>query len=372
MAPQKAGSARMGPLGLLLTAVLLLAQAAPRKASQHCSRLEYWNPDDLCSGSCLQRFGPPPARTEFSENCRPDDAGNHVTHPFKECPPGQCNPNTEGLGSPCGGGATAPTSLGSRGGTRRRGRQKPVPNKEPCPLTRGKLSVLSSQEPSSPAIPSLPWTSEHKVPQQAWPSWSFDLSLVLVLLVTSAVILLLALQRHRRRHHQGKAVQHPYPGLVCNDLNTHILFSLHSSPPGSLEASEAGYSGKEVPLPPLLGRELPSLESQPLSRLLDELEVLEELIVLLDPEPGPGWGRACGSTRHLAAKYGLPAAWSTPAYSLRPSRWPRRAVMEMVVAREPSASLGQLGAHLPREGGQMHCGCCPSLAELGPARPSTR
>ena len=94
--------------------------------------------------------------------------------------------------------------------------------------------------------------------------------------------------------------------------------------------------------------------------------------MLLDPEPEPGWGRACGSTRHLAAKYGLPAAWSTSAYSLRPSRWPRRAVMEMVVAREPSASLGQLGAHLPREGGQMRCGCCPSLAELAPARPSTR
>lgn len=48
MVPQKAGSARMGPLCLLLTAVLLLAQAAPRKASQHCSRLEYWNPEDLC------------------------------------------------------------------------------------------------------------------------------------------------------------------------------------------------------------------------------------------------------------------------------------------------------------------------------------
>ncbi|XP_030730586.1 IGF-like family receptor 1 isoform X1 [Globicephala melas] len=349
------------------------AAPGPGGAEEGLSALqpEYRNPEDLCCGSCLQRFGPPPARTEFSENCGPDDAGNHVTHPFKECPPGQCNPNSEELCSPCGGGATAPTSLGSRGGTRRRGRQ-PVPNKEPCPLTRGKLSVLSSQEPSLPAISSLLWTSEHKVPQQAWPSWSFDLSLVLVLLMTSAEILLLALQRHRRRHHQGKAVQHPYPGLVCNDLNIHTLFSLHLSPPGSLEASEAGDSGKEVPLPPLLGRELPSLESQPLSRLLDELEVLEELIVLLDPEPGPGWGRACGSTRHLAAKYGLPAAWSTSAYSLQPSRWPRWALMEMVVAREPSASLGQIGAHLPRDGGQMHCRCCPSLAELGPAQPSTR
>uniref|UniRef100_A0A2K5XZ34 IGF-like family receptor 1 n=4 Tax=Cercopithecidae TaxID=9527 RepID=A0A2K5XZ34_MANLE len=96
--------------------------------------------------------------------------------------------------------------------------------------------------------------------------------------------------------------------------------------------------------------ELPGLGSQPLSRLLDELEVLEELIVLLDPEPGPGGGMAHGTTRHLAARYGLPAAWSTFAYSLRPSRSPLRALIEMVVAREPSASLGQLGTHLAQLG----------------------
>ncbi|KAM5134205.1 IGF-like family receptor 1 [Callospermophilus lateralis] len=100
--------------------------------------------------------------------------------------------------------------------------------------------------------------------------------------------------------------------------------------------------------PPCPG--LPGLESQPLSRLLDELEVLEELIVLLDPEPGPAGYMAYGTTRHLAARYGLPATWSTFAYSLRPSRSPLRALIEMVVAREPSASLGQLSVHLAHLG----------------------
>lgn len=67
--------------------------------------------------------------------------------------------------------------------------------------------------------------------------------------------------------------------------------------------------------------ELLRLESQPLSRLLDELE---ELVVLLDPKPGPGGTMSYGTTRHLAARYGLPAAWSTFAYSLRPSCSPLR------------------------------------------------
>lgn len=130
--------------------------------------------------------------------------------------------------------------------------QKPVPNKEPCLLTPGKSSVLSSQEPSSPAVPSVLWTSEHKAPQQALPSLSFALFLVLVLLVIS-VIILLTLQRHHRRLDQGKAVEHPYPSLVCTDLDTHTRF-LHSSSPASLETSEARDSWKEVSLPPLLGR----------------------------------------------------------------------------------------------------------------------
>ncbi|XP_044767210.1 IGF-like family receptor 1 isoform X3 [Neomonachus schauinslandi] len=163
-APQAADPARMGPLCLLLTAALLLGQAAPRGASQHCGRLEYWNPDNWCCGSCLQRFGPPP-----------------------------------------------------------------------CP-------------------------------------------------------------------------------------------------------------------------ELPKLASQPLCRLL------EEFIVLLDPEPGPGRGTACGTTRHLAVRYSLPAAWSTFAYSLRPSRSPLRALVEMVVAREPSASLGQLGTHVAQLG---RADALQVLSELG-------
>lgn len=96
--------------------------------------------------------------------------------------------------------------------------------------------------------------------------------------------------------------------------------------------------------------EFQSLASQPLSHLLDELEVLEELFMLLDPEPGPSGSMAYGTTGHLAARYGLPATWSTFVYSLRPNRSPLRALIEMVVAREPSATLGQLGIYLAQLG----------------------
>uniref|UniRef100_A0A673VM93 IGF-like family receptor 1 n=2 Tax=Suricata suricatta TaxID=37032 RepID=A0A673VM93_SURSU len=351
----------MGPLRSLLTATLLLAQPATQEASQHCGRLEYWNPDNRCCSSCLQRFGPPPCPDyEFSENCGFNDFGDYVTYPFKTCPFGLCNPDNAEICTPCGGGARVPAPTGSRSGTHHRCREKPVPPKEPCPLKSGKPEVFSSQEPSPSAISSLSWTPEHNVTRQALPNFALPVVLVLmglVLLVTSAVILLLAQQCHRR----AKVVLHPYPGLVCGDTNISTVLSLPSSSPGSLEASE-------VSLVPLLGKELPGLASQPLSRLLDQLEVLEELIVLLDPEPGPGGGMICGTTRHLAARYGVPAAWSTFAYSLRPSRSPLRALIEMVVAREPSASLGQFGTHLAQLGradalqvlSKLGSGVCPA------------
>ncbi|XP_037373868.1 IGF-like family receptor 1 [Talpa occidentalis] len=321
----------MGPQGLL-TAALLLARAAPREASQHCGRLEYWNPDSRCCGSCLQRFGPPPCPGyEFSENCGLNDFGDHVRHPFRPCPPGRCNPDGAELCGPCGGGGTAPTPAGGGGATRPRCGEKPVPTKEPCSLA---TSSLSRTSPATEPLSAVP---------------SFVLPVVLVLLALAGV-LLLALRKRRCCHRRGKAHLRPCPGLVWGDTNTHSPLSLHQSTPGSLEASEAGDSWK-TSLPPLLGRELPGLASEPLSRLLDELEVLEELIMLLDPEQGPGGGgMACGTTRHLAARYGLPAAWSTFAYSLRPNRSPLRALIETVVAREPSASLGQLSKHLAQLG----------------------
>ncbi|KAM5236200.1 IGF-like family receptor 1 [Ctenodactylus gundi] len=229
----------VAPRRLLHTSALLLALASPREASQYCGRLEYWNPDNRCCRSCQQRFGPPPCPDyEFVENCGLNDFGDLLTHPFKKCSPGQCNPDGAELCSPCNSGVPVPTPPRIHGRTQQR---------------------------------------------------------------------------------------------------------------FNLEALERQDLGK-VPLLPLASTELAGLISQPLSRLLDELEVLEELIVLLDPEPGPGGGAAYGTSRHLAARYGLPAAWSTFAYSLRPSRSPLRALIEVVAAREPSASLGQFGAHLAELG----------------------
>ncbi|XP_014056861.1 transmembrane protein 149 isoform X1 [Salmo salar] len=87
----------------------------------------------------------------------------------------------------------------------------------------------------------------------------------------------------------------------------------------------------------------PDLQSAPLQTVLDNLDVLEELVILLDPE-SPG----VKNTSHLASRCSFPATWITYTYSLRDSKSPLRAVLEGVTTKHPDWTVGQL-ARLLRE-----------------------
>nr|XP_005999234.1 PREDICTED: IGF-like family receptor 1 [Latimeria chalumnae] len=80
-----------------------------------------------------------------------------------------------------------------------------------------------------------------------------------------------------------------------------------------------------------------SLQNLPLHKVLDSIDILEELIMLLDPEP-----LNSKSSRHVAAKYGLPSAWITYAYSMKEHRSPLKAVLEHVTAKNPDSTVGEL------------------------------
>uniref|UniRef100_A0A8C7EZJ3 IGF-like family receptor 1 n=1 Tax=Oncorhynchus kisutch TaxID=8019 RepID=A0A8C7EZJ3_ONCKI len=85
------------------------------------------------------------------------------------------------------------------------------------------------------------------------------------------------------------------------------------------------------------------LQSAPLQTVLDNLDVLEELVILLDPE-SPG----VKNTSHLASRCSFPATWITYTYSLRESKSPLRAVLEGVTTKHPEWTVGHL-ARLLRE-----------------------
>ncbi|KAK5862472.1 hypothetical protein PBY51_017865 [Eleginops maclovinus] len=81
----------------------------------------------------------------------------------------------------------------------------------------------------------------------------------------------------------------------------------------------------------------PNVLSAPLQTVLDNLDVLEELVILLDPE-----SHGVKNTKHLASHCSFPATWITYTYSMKDSKSPLKAVLEGVTSRHPDWTVGHL------------------------------
>ncbi|XP_066575384.1 IGF-like family receptor 1 isoform X2 [Amia ocellicauda] len=82
----------------------------------------------------------------------------------------------------------------------------------------------------------------------------------------------------------------------------------------------------------------PKQQGAPLQAVLDNLDVLQELVILLDPE-----STVAKTTRNVAARCHFPATWVNYTYSMRDSKSPLQAVLEGVAAKWPDWTVGHLG-----------------------------
>ncbi|CAL8356247.1 unnamed protein product [Arctogadus glacialis] len=103
----------------------------------------------------------------------------------------------------------------------------------------------------------------------------------------------------------------------------------------------------------------PQVSAAPLRMVLDDLDVLEELIILLDPE---GNGVKC--TRHLASYCSFPSTWINYTYSMRVSKSPLKTLLEGVTTKHPEWTVGDLARLL----GEM--GRTDAIVVLAKLRPS--
>ncbi|KAM6995542.1 IGF-like family receptor 1 isoform 2-T2 [Tautogolabrus adspersus] len=81
----------------------------------------------------------------------------------------------------------------------------------------------------------------------------------------------------------------------------------------------------------------PNVLSAPLQTVLDNLDVLEELVILLDPE-----SHGVKNTKHLASHCSFTSTWITYTYSMKDSKSPLKAVLEGVTSRHPDWTVGHL------------------------------
>uniref|UniRef100_A0A1A7WJ90 IGF-like family receptor 1 n=1 Tax=Iconisemion striatum TaxID=60296 RepID=A0A1A7WJ90_9TELE len=80
-----------------------------------------------------------------------------------------------------------------------------------------------------------------------------------------------------------------------------------------------------------------NIMSAPLQTVLDNLDVLEELVILLDPDT-----QGLKNTKHLASHCSFPSTWITYTYSMKDSKSPLKAVLEGVTSRNPDWTVGHL------------------------------
>ncbi|ROL50182.1 IGF-like family receptor 1 [Anabarilius grahami] len=81
----------------------------------------------------------------------------------------------------------------------------------------------------------------------------------------------------------------------------------------------------------------PEVQGKPLKTVLNNLDVLEELVLVLDPDIS-----GAKNTRHLAAQCSFSFAWINYAYSMKDHKSPLVAVLEGVVTKNPDWTVGHL------------------------------
>ncbi|XP_051521024.1 IGF-like family receptor 1 isoform X2 [Myxocyprinus asiaticus] len=85
----------------------------------------------------------------------------------------------------------------------------------------------------------------------------------------------------------------------------------------------------------------PEVQAAPLKTVLNNLDVLEELVLVLDPDIS-----GAKNTRHLAAQCSFSFVWINYAYSMKDHKSPLVAVLEGVVTKNPDWTVGKLAGLL--------------------------
>ncbi|CAI5662687.1 unnamed protein product [Oreochromis niloticus] len=283
--------------------------------SERCHDLTtFWNSKQQKCISCLDTTIEP--GREITPNCGyDDDGGRHegTTRPCKtntfnngsgiHCKP--CSTCPSGLTEkPCN--ATADTVCG----------KVPVTQRIPTtyfPVTKPPQDVSSPISSASTTLayqgPTLTQTSPPSSPHSVT-HWAVPLAILISILIAAMSAYVFGLKRKRAK-------------AFCRQPS-HINGGF-----APLTGSSNGSDVEDILSPDIL--------SAPLQTVLDNLDVLEELVILLDPE-----SHVRKSTKHLASHCAFPSTWITYTYSMKDSKSPLKAVLEGVTCKNPDWTVGHL------------------------------
>ncbi|XP_041842745.1 IGF-like family receptor 1 [Melanotaenia boesemani] len=232
---------------------------------------------------------------EVSPNCGRDDDGSFHEKAFKPCRENTFNEGNSASCTRCSDCPPRSTLLKS------------------CTSTTDTVCEPQRNETSTSPT-SQSYTEPFPQPPQESNLHSAAILAILAVFVTATLLTLSAFMITRKRK-KGQQKMCWEKGLVYENKD----FSL---------------SNKLIDLEDVLNT---NVHSAHLQTVLDNLDVLEELVILLDPET-----LGIKNTKHLASLCSFPATWITYAYSMKESKSPLKAVLEGVTSRHPDWTVGHL------------------------------
>ncbi|XP_014011824.2 IGF-like family receptor 1 [Salmo salar] len=296
---------------------------------------------DELSNTCVPCHKHNPIRPgyEFSPNCGRHDDGGRSEAPYRPCAAQSFNNGSFVKCHPCL--RCAPNNLKLSECNTTTDTQCCVA-RDQTRCWKGALSTTTQQTQRSTTLrvqvsTSSPTTAIHIDPGLHDYSATAWIVLTVILVFSALAFLLFIYIKKRRRRSRAFC----FRGLWfdTDKQNTH-QWSRSSKTTAAVNEDVALLQSETRSLEDILS---PDLQSAPLQTVLDNLDVLEELVILLDPER-PG----VKNTSHLASRCSFPATWITYTYSLRESKSPLRAVLEGVTTKHPEWTVGHL-ARLLRE-----------------------
>ncbi|KAF7657237.1 hypothetical protein LDENG_00029880 [Lucifuga dentata] len=254
---------------------------------------------------------------QLSPHCGYNDNGSQSGSPYIKCPDDHFNDGQYKLCQPC---ASFCASLGNLtvnfcNATTVQCEYQPREN-DTVPVVTTSLPSKTSptnQETSFSATSTMRATSmtPHSEPAGHEALWAVPL---VIISIAAAVLSAYFIYRKKRRD-DGIILTNTRRSLLINEG-----FIVFPSQPDDLEDVLS-----------------PEIQSAPLQTVLDNLDVLEELVILLDPEC-----HSVKNTRHLASHCSFSSAWITYTYSMKDSKSPLKAVLDGITSRYPDWTVGDL------------------------------
>ncbi|XP_056330164.1 IGF-like family receptor 1 [Danio aesculapii] len=304
--------------------------------SERCLDGTYWSRNHLCV-PCETTF-PILAGYEFSTNCGLRDDEQLVEAAYKQCGEGTFNDGSHVKCQTC---SSCPNPLVIASACNNTSdniccRQREQALNGTCVpklLPTTEKTILSTTLSSTASIANSDPSSS---PPVNTPNLTGIYVCLGILSALSLVCLFFVIKR-RRRNHFNEEFQNCGNGAVRESLTKKGLKDFQKAVASNV-IKKTDKKDQTTGPSHLLA---PGVQNAPLSTVLNNLDVLQELVFVLDPD-----GAGVKNTRHLASQCSFSFAWINYAYSMKDHKSPLVAVLEGAVTKNPDWTVGDLAEML--------------------------